>query len=150
MGSREIRAREGSLSLGVAKGFRRRSRRRFVLVGALIVALAVTGASLDLTRKSDAMVLPDVVAANGRIALFDPTSSLLTSVKPDGSARRVLVPAAESGARVWVGEEPERVDHIRLAGVVLARYEPQRLRERDGAIEVAEPLAVISASRSYA
>lgn len=84
------RDRDRSLPLGVVKRFARRSRRRFVLVASLIVAVAVTTASLDLTHESDATVLPNVVAANGRIALFDPTLSLLASVKPDGSARRVV------------------------------------------------------------
>jgi len=52
--------------------------------------VAVTGATFDLTKAYDATVLPSVAATNGRIALFDPTLSLLTSVKPDGSARRVI------------------------------------------------------------
>src|SRR4051812_24614706 len=85
--------REGRdpLSLGVAKRFAHRCRRRrFALVGALIVAMAVAGSTFDLTQESDGTVLPNAVAANGRIALFDPTLSLLTSVKPDGSARRVV------------------------------------------------------------
>jgi hypothetical protein len=90
MGSREIRDGDGSPSLGAKQFARRSRRRRFVLAGALIVAVAVAGATLDLTHESDATVLPNAVAANGRIALLDPTLSLLTSVKPDGSARRVV------------------------------------------------------------
>jgi dipeptidyl aminopeptidase/acylaminoacyl peptidase len=91
-GPRKLRDGYGSFSFGVAKQFARRHARGrlFALTGALIIATAVTGATLDLTHESEATVLPDAFAANGRIALLDPNLSLLTSVKPDGSARRVV------------------------------------------------------------